>query len=449
MSRIGSTLYLTPDKIDELTGIPGIAHTVEDGIYNFYLSTWFDSMENLHEYIIFQADGVPSPWTKICINYSDSIIIATDADGPKRLGNIEREIVFDSMKTVTQKKTLALIHPSSTVLPENTSDWLRERPVDLTLHLRKDRESDFSRMARILTDNAICLVLSGGGARGFAHIGVIRALEEQGIPIDMVGGTSQGAGLGLGIAFGYKSDEILRLSKKGFVDYNPLRDYTFPLVSILRGKKVEKVHKESCGTSNIEDLWVNFFCISCNLSKSEINVIDRGPAWKALRATSAIPGLVPPVIYNGCLHVDGGVVNNFPIDIMKKRVKGIIIASDTSFEDTLRVDEETYPGPLSIILRKLNPFTRKPPIPTIMDILMQATTISSMEKKRLALDDADLYLQPPVINYGILDMKKADDIAEVGYRYALTEIVRWKRSVNLHPDVLTSLDADTTAKQNS
>ena len=174
--------------------------------------------------------------------------------------------------------------------------------------------ADLRRLARLVSGNATGLVLGGGGARGFAHLGVWRALTELGVDVDAIGGASIGAPLGAGMALQIATDELVPMAAELFHD---LLDYTVPVVSLIKGERITAQHHQDVRRLDLRDLWLPFFCVSTNLTRSEVEVHDRLDAATAIRASVAIPGVLPPVPFNGDLLVDGGVLNNLPCDVMR------------------------------------------------------------------------------------------------------------------------------------
>src|SRR5690606_28931313 len=143
------------------------------------------------------------------------------------------------------------------------------------------------------------MVFAGGGARGFAHLGVVRAFREAGIPIDMTGGTSMGAIIGAGISCEWSTEHFLDRLHQLFAMSSPVRDYTLPLVSIVRGRLVARRLQSAFGEIDIEHMWRPFFCVSSDLTLGRPRVHRAGRLWRALRASSALPGILPPVIADG------------------------------------------------------------------------------------------------------------------------------------------------------
>jgi len=182
---------------------------------------------------------------------------------------------------------------------------------------------DLGRLARLLTRRGVGLVLSGGGARGFAHLGVIRALREARVPIDFVGGSSIGSIIAAGVAVGWSDDEMRMRYRRSFVDTNPVNDYTFPFVALTRGRKVSRLLQREYGDVLIEEpAPAFFFCVSANLTTGRALEHRDGRLADALRASVAIPGVMPPAYRGEDVLVDGAAINNLPVDIMHTTHRG-------------------------------------------------------------------------------------------------------------------------------
>ena len=158
-----------------------------------------------------------------------------------------------------QRAELVLLHDGE-LMRGVAARWLDKQPAMAHHHVA--RASDIARVARLLTGRGVGIVLSGGGARGFAHIGIVKALREAGIRIDLVGGTSMGAILGAGVAQRWSIEELTERFRRAFVEAKPLRDYTLPLVSLVSGRRVTRMLRHAFGDLTIEDLPLDFFCVS-------------------------------------------------------------------------------------------------------------------------------------------------------------------------------------------
>ena len=224
-------------------------------------------------------------------------------------------------------------------------------------------------------------MLSGGGARAFAHVGVIRALADADIPIDFIGGTSMGGIIGAGLALEWPPEELSRRIDEAFVQKNPLADVTLPLLGMVKGKRVEALLEEHFGNRSIPDLWRPFYCVSSNLTTGTVHVHTRGSIREALRASIALPGILPPKIHKAGLLVDGAVTSNLPIDIMRNQHSGPIVAVDVARERAV--------GPELLLHHRSLPWYKRIARPPIVSILMRAATISSEEQDRMQASKAD------------------------------------------------------------
>ena len=267
------------------------------------------------------------------------------------------------------------------------------------LHLRCDHRADAARLVRMITGTACGLVLGGGAPRGFAHLGVLRALEEAGVPIDVVGGTSVGALIGAFCALGLNDSERVERAVAAFTRSGSLVRPTLPLVAVSPGRRVDRLLAEHLGPGLIKDLPWRFFCVSANLTRAEEVIHDRGPLWPAVRASLSMPGIFPPVYSDGDLLIDGGALDTVPVEIMRGRVgSGYIIAVDLS-PDVEPLTTAPFGHGLSgwrVLGHRLNPFTPPRPFPNVFDILSRATGLPQVRQRRTALADdrIDLLLRP-------------------------------------------------------
>jgi predicted acylesterase/phospholipase RssA len=268
------------------------------------------------------------------------------------------------------------------------------------------------------------LVLSGGAARGFAHVGVWRALREAGVHIDAVGGTSMGSVVAASLALGYDPQSFVDVCKGLFDKYRPFKEYTLPVFSILRSRRLDQMLRLQWGEIEIEDLWINYFCVSANLTAAEAKIHTRGSLFKAVRSSIAIPGITLPVIDGDDLFVDGGLVNSMPGDVMKEICRGRIITVDTTPSRDVEIDKgcTEFPSPWSALLSRFNPFHKPKKMPNILQIMARATMINSIQRRNDVREEVDYYLRPPVERFGMLEFESIDAIVETGYRYAREKI---------------------------
>jgi NTE family protein len=304
---------------------------------------------------------------------------------------------------------LVLERPAAT-RSRHGNAWLSATNAARLFHV-DDKGGGVDRLARILNGTSIGLALSGGGARAFAHVGVIRALREAGITIDLVCGTSMGAIVGAGIADGWDDAELDERMRAAFVASSPLDDIALPIVAMTRGRKVEARLAEHFSDVDIADLDMPYFCVSANLTSGHHHAHDRGLLAKALRASISLPGVLPPVIYDGQVLVDGGVLRNLPTDLMRARHDGTVIGSDVSRAAGLSVEDVMPPASWWRWFSS-GAWRRGPPI---VSILMRTATISAGAEIALARNAADLYVMPDTGMVEIRDWRSYPQAVEAGY----------------------------------
>ncbi len=391
----------------------------------------FDDLDTAFNFLIYQTDGQDSEWTRRAFRQADQIIyVATDGDDAG-ICNVEMKLAAEpgfSMK----RQHLALLHPANTVLPGDLASWRTEREVERVYPLRAGHDNDFARLARFLTGQAVGVVLGGGGARGFAHLGILRALEHSNIPVDIIGGNSMGALIGAQYAKGLGLEEI-RDQTMAFAlgGERP----TLPVISLLSGRRLERDLRKMFGEQDIEQLWNPYFAAACNLSRACTTVQESGPLWRAVLASNSPVGLLPPVLRNGDLLVDGAILDNVPVGAMRSRLStpfelrrgnGIIIAIDVDVRDDMSVD----PAMARLSVRKTIKgyfSTSSEACPGIGDILYRAGHIGGLHQRSRTMAMADHYLAPPVASFPLMAYRRAAEIAEVGYRYAMEEIAQWTK----------------------
>jgi predicted acylesterase/phospholipase RssA/CRP-like cAMP-binding protein len=400
----------------EFAAAEDLIRAADDDPLHLGLTAWLEELETRHDFVLYQADAALTPWTLRCLKQADQILLVARAGDDPAVGPLEQESLPGDAGLAAPARTLVLIHPGGEKLPTGTAAWLQGRRLADHLHVRWDRSADVARLARILSGRSVGLVLGGGGARGMAHLGVLRALEERGIPVDMVGGTSIGAIVGAAIAMGLDSKELTQLCRETFQKKNPFNDYAIPIVSLLRSRKIDKAARQAYGEAAIEDLWLSFFCISSNLGSCGLRVHTRGPVWSAARTSSSLPGVMVPVIHDGFVHVDGGVMNNLPGDIMRRRA-GMVIVVDVDSRENMSPGFDAFPSTSKIFWSRVLPWKKRIRTPNVAEIMMATIMTGCRQSADAVKADADLSLEPPVRGIGILDFKKIEETAQAAYDY--------------------------------
>jgi len=395
IGKLGKTELFARDRVDQ--------HT----------SAWFNEVESRRDYVIFVADDNNSPWTRQCIGQADTLILLVDSsDDPCPWFSM----ALAGRDSNESKQVELVVQHRRRVRPRVARRWLTHCPATQHHHIRS--RDDIDRLARLLTGNAIGIVLSGGGARGFAHLGVVKALREAGIAIDHCGGTSIGSIIASGVAAGWGDDQLVEQYRRTFVARNPLGDYTLPLISLSSGQRVSRLLKGEVGNLDIEDLVLPFFCVSADLVTSSMVVHRSGPLWRCLRASIAIPGVLPPVFLDDQILVDGGVANHLPVDVMRGfgrgRVVGVDVGSESSLASCDDVDE------LSVLARQR--LIRSGRAPNILQLLLRAGSFSTKQVTAANREQSSILLTPDLEGIDMLDWKAFDRAIEAGYRSTVERI---------------------------
>ena len=374
---------------------------------------WFSNVERDHDFVLYVAEADELGWKGLVGRQGDRLFrIAQAAEPPPP--PLPDAAAAEPLQ-VQQLTDLILLHPSGQVAPRGSEAWVEAlRPARL-FHLRDGSEADADRLARVLTGQSVGLVLSGGGARAYAHVGAVRALHERGVPIDFVGGVSMGAIVGAGLAMGWDDQEMEMRIRRAFVDSSPLDDIAFPMIALTHGDKVRERLTEHFGDRLIGDLWLPFFCLSANLTTGAYQLHRTGLVREALRASISLPGVLPPVTIDNSVLVDGAVLKNFPADLMRAIQLGPIVGIDVGRGRSIEAQDVVPPPSLWRWIIS-GEWRRGPPI---VSVLIRSATVRAGAEMVLAHQATDVLVQPDVDAIEIRDWKAFDQAVEIGYRATL------------------------------
>lgn len=451
------------------------------------LSQYLADLEEKYGMVVYIADtNVNAPWTQTCITQADCILLVGLAESSPSVGEYERFLL--GMKT-TARKELVLLHTERYCSPGLTRRWLKNRVwvngghhhIQMAFRLttepshprgnkhlgavlkqrvqviqaeiqkytsRRIRQTplysahtpfkgDFHRLARRLCGRSVGLVLGGGGARGIAHVGVIKALEESGIPIDIIGGTSIGSFIGA--LYARDADVVPMYGRaKKFAGrmgsmWRFALDLTYPTVSYTTGHEFNRGIFKTFGDSQIEDFWLEFYCNTTNLSRSRPEYHSSGYIWRYVRASMTLAGLIPPICDEGSMLCDGGYIDNLTVSHMKGLGADVIFAVDVgSIDDNT---PQAYGDSLSgfwTVVNRWNPFSSCPNPPTLSEIQARLAYVSSIENlERAKTMPGCLYMRPPIDPYGTLEFGKFDEIYHLGYTFGLKYLEKLRNEGSL------------------
>uniref|UniRef100_A0A8P0TTB2 lysophospholipase n=2 Tax=Canis lupus familiaris TaxID=9615 RepID=A0A8P0TTB2_CANLF len=455
LSAIGPVLLLTSDNIKQRLGSAAL-----DSIHEYRLSSWLGQQEDIHRIVLYQADSTLTPWTQRCIRQADCILIVGLGEQEPTVGELERMLESTAVRA---QKQLVLLHRQEGPAPARTVEWLnmrswcsghlhlccprrvfsrRSMPKLVEMYQRvfqrpPDRHSDFSRLARVLTGNAIALVLGGGGARGCAQVGIIRALAECGIPVDMVGGTSIGAFMGALYSEERNYSQIRIRAKEWAEDMTSMvktvLDLTYPITSMFSGAGFNSSICNVFKDRQIEDLWIPYFTITTDITASAMRVHTDGSLWRYVRASMSLSGYMPPLCdpKDGHLLMDGGYINNLPADVARSMGAKVVIAIDVGSQD--ETDLTNYGDALSgwwLLWKRWNPLaTKVKQVLNMAEIQTRLAYVCCVRQLEMVKNSEYCeYLRPPIDSYRTLDFGKFNEICEVGYQHGRTVFDIWGRS---------------------
>jgi len=427
LAGLGRVRVLAATDVDRDLETSGIADCdIADAAAGRRIALHLNEVEAAHDFVLLVGDAGPTPWTQRCCNGADEILLFADAEQPPVLHPTETRYLMQRPGRSEAAEVLVLLHPADRLSPRGTKAWLARRPVTDHLHLRRGMDADMARLARIQSHTAVGLVLAGGGARGLAHLGIYQALRERGIEIDYVGGTSIGAVMATLVASDRSLPDITAIARKSF-GVNPTGDYNLvPMLSLIKGRRLRRVIERALidllgFDAEIEDLWKNYYCVASNYSQASEKVLRSGDLGRAMRASIAIPGALPPVLHDGDLLCDGGTFNNFPVDVMRTmRGVGTVIGVDLNTRTPRQIDADEIPGSWALLRDRLRPYARRRHrFPSLVAYLMNVQILYSASRQSQARKLTDFYLNPPLERVGLMQWDKFEEIVQQGYAHAV------------------------------
>ncbi len=387
-----------------------------------------NDLESRHHTIVFVADETLTPWSEKAIRQADAILaVGTHPDGP--LGSAVALNALETFAATLHRPSahrLVLLHPRAAIV-QGTRHWLRDRAPFMHHHVALGSNSDVSRLWRFLRGEALGFVACGGGAYCAAHIGVYKAFGESGTSFDYLGGTSGGAAMAAAFAQGFPAAEIDARVHRMFIEGKALARYTLPRYSLLDHTHFDRHLMNEYGNIRIEDVWKPYFAVSTDLASGTIEVHRSGPLWEAIRASAAIPGLLPPYYSaNGRMLVDGSVIANVPIETMHALKTGpnVIVSFDPPESERFDIDYTALPGRRELIWRTLNPFAvgSLPKAPSAGTVLVRSLMANRGRFEHHLGPDDWLLVPPTPENMGALDWRRHSELVEMAFNYTVAEI---------------------------
>lgn len=421
--EIGSTAHLSAARVDAMIGQPGASAAKHGAIGDVRVIELLHQTDADHAHVLLEGDLDHPEWTNRALRHADQVIVICSADPTPDEEQQIRAVLYHVPEETPA--WLGLCHPPGVEQPTGTAAIRDRFDVSEVHHLAGTSTTDLARLARLAVGEGVALVLSGGGARGFAHLGVMAAMEEHGVPVDRVAGASMGSVIAAAIAQGIEPARRVDVAQAAFHD---LLDYTIPVVSLVKGERITANIQNQWGGIDIEDLWVPFSCVTTNLTTSQVVAHRTGPTDLAVRASVAIPGVLPPVPFDGDLLIDGGVLDNLPVDL---------VVDDPSIGTIIAVDVAPPMGPrakgdygLSVsgwsalrnqIGRKKNQY------PGVVAVLMRTMLIGSARDRTRTVEsgEVDFYLDLELKGVSLLDFETVEEVTKRGYEASVERVGAW------------------------
>lgn len=425
IARFGTAKHLSSDRVDRTLNRTAISQVATDNVGVPRLAEFMHEADVGNDHVVLQTDREMTAWTRRALRQADRVVVVCSPNPDAAERALISEI-FATLGDASHVATmLAVLHPATADRPRRTAALVGAWRVDDVVHLRSGSSADIGRLARLASGHGYGLVLSGGGGRGLAHLGVLRALHEHGIPVDEVAGCSMGSVIAAGVALGEAGESLMELVER---QCRRLLDYTLPVVSLVKGGRVTKNIEDTFGSFDIEDLWLPFYCVSTNLTTSHLEVHRRGSTALALRASIAIPGVLPPVPHAGHLLVDGGVLNNLPFEVMRDNsTVETIIAVDVAPDQgpRARADFGMSVSGFQALGASLRP--SKSIYPSLTSVLLRSMLTGAVRNQKASMIDGsiDLLLALHLPGIGLLDFEHCREVADAGYAAAKPAIDDW------------------------
>lgn len=395
-----------------------------------------NALEGAHDYVLYLADAEATKWSEKVIRQADLVLSVAEHRHAADWRHEHSGVPLNANECLVAQvhgpasRRLVLLHPKRQRIFA-TARWLVNRPCSMHHHVAMDGPEDCERLHRFIDRTALGLVACGGGAYCAAHIGLFAAFRDCGIEFDIMGGTSGGGAMTAAFAMGSHPLDIDHAIHDIFVTNRAMRRYTWPRFGLLDHHNFDTQLRKHFGTGAIEDLWIPYFAVSTNLSTRSLERHRTGKLWAAVRASGAIPALLPPYYTDdGQMLVDGALLDNVPIRVMRELKSGpnIVISFELPSEERFAIDYASLP-PRGMLLRNLcNPFAQRilPDAPSPGSVLLRAMMANRNEFERYLGAD-DLLLVPPFpADMSILDWHRHRELFDMARTWGNAELSRLK-----------------------
>ncbi len=360
------------------------------------MSSWLAEIERSHDLVLCIADRELNSWTDLALRSADQVLLV--AEGEAADPNPAERLAFALFPP--DRRRLLKVEPRRSAFGAPGAAWRDKREVFMTHHLALQDDEDFRSVARFLAGRAIGFVAGGGGAHGPAHVGIYRAFCEAGVVFDIHGGSSVGAAMAAPFSLLKEPEDIKAQTQEMFVERAALKRFNIPRYGLLDHEVFDQELRQRYGAHPIEDMWKPYFAVATDLSTYSMRVIRQGALWEAIRASSAIPGVLPPFFdTEGHMLVDGEVVDNVPTAVMTSLKSGPNLVVDLRPKNHcfFNFGYATIPGRRALIGRLLTPWSRKDRLPRCPGpaSVIQRSIFGNIRDQLKPKPPLELTLQPP------------------------------------------------------
>lgn len=379
-----------------------------------------DKVEAEHNLVILAARLADADWARRAMGRADRIWMLARADAHPSIPLMPED---PSPAARLKLIDVVMLHHGGDRAATSPGEWVEAADAARAFHWRLGERADARHLARVMSGRSIGLALSGGGSRAYAHVGAIRALREAGVEFDFFCGASMGGIIAAGAALGWDDDELETRMRQAFVESNPMSDWQLPVISMIKGKRVDRRLKRHFGEIMISEIPRPYFCVSSNLTDGAVRVHRTGKLREALRCSIAIPGLLPPVVDGEDVLVDGAVFNNFPVVELRAFHRGMNIGCDVTRTKAIRASDFVDPPSFAGWVRR-HGLSDPPPIASL---LMRAATVATISQHARFRDATDMLILPET-DLDLREWQRFDDAVEDGYRATMEVLERAEHS---------------------
>jgi NTE family protein len=413
------------------------------------VADWLNKLEHAAPLVVYLGGCEASAWARKAVRQADMVVFACRGEAPA--GPLTDVEAFACEVHPISARRLVRVHDRRSGQVSGTAAWLARLPAFMHHHVALEDQVDIDSLIRFMSGRAIGFVAAGGGSFGTAHVGIYKAFRELGVIFDIFVGTSVGAAMAAGFAKNLEAEDLERGTHEIFVRSRSFRRPTWPRYSLLDHKEFDRALAHQYGRDcRIEDCWRPFAAVATNLSTHNLELIRSGLLWEAVRASSAIPGLLPPFYTPlGAMLVDGCLIDNVPLASMHqlKRGPNLVVHFGEPAAELFDVNYDALPGRLELAAAMLMPFRKKllPAAPSAVNVLWRSL-VAHQRYDTLPTAPLDMVMRPPCpLGVDVTDFDRHTEIFGASYLWARQAIVALEAEGN--PAITAILAAGKPATQ--